>query len=172
MTKDLAHTIECINREHLAVEHAEKSKLDHAFACGEYLAEAKEIVEHGNWEEWLAKHCPNIPERTSTFYMRLSKNRAVIEKAAADEGKRQHVADLSLRAANKYITKSRTTPRNRSPSSSSPSQQQEETLSNLAPDEVFRKLQAKWTAEQLTELTELLEKHLEAIADAKTAEAA
>jgi hypothetical protein len=56
---------------------------------GTKLAEAKKLVGHGNWCEWLAKSCPDISEKTAQNYMRLSKA--------------QHVADLkthnSLRQA-------------------------------------------------------------------------
>lgn len=50
---------------------------------GTKLIEVKRLAGHGNWCEWLAKHCPQISERTAQNYMRLSKA--------------QHVADLQTR---------------------------------------------------------------------------
>jgi hypothetical protein len=43
----------------------------------------------------------------------------------------------------------------------SPPTQPDETLSNLAPDEVFKKLTAKWDKDQMKELITLLANHLE-----------
>jgi Protein of unknown function (DUF3102) len=40
---------------------------------GNKLAEAKRLVGHGNWSEWLAKHCSEISVWTARRYMRLSK---------------------------------------------------------------------------------------------------
>lgn len=48
---------------------------------GTKLTEAKQLVGHGNWIEWLAKHCPQIAETTARNYMRLAN--------------RQHIADLN-----------------------------------------------------------------------------
>ena len=48
---------------------------------GTKLIEAKRLVGHGNWCEWLARHCPQIAETTARNYMRLAN--------------RQHIADLN-----------------------------------------------------------------------------
>jgi hypothetical protein len=56
---------------------------------GTKLAEAKKLVGHGNWSEWLARHCSEISERTARRYIALAN--------------RSHVSDLekhkSLRQA-------------------------------------------------------------------------
>jgi hypothetical protein len=61
-------------------------------AAGDLLLEAKAQVKHGQWRQWLAERC-GMPERTASRYMRLARNRTVIE---AEIG---HVADLTLQAA-------------------------------------------------------------------------
>src|SRR5947209_8330990 len=40
---------------------------------GNKLIEAKSLVRHGQWEEWLSKNCSQISEKTAQRYMRLSK---------------------------------------------------------------------------------------------------
>jgi hypothetical protein len=44
---------------------------------GTKLAEAKTLAGHGNWLEWLAKHCPQITARTAQNYIRLSNTKHV-----------------------------------------------------------------------------------------------
>lgn len=50
-----------------------------AIACGVKLREAKEIVGHGGWEKWLAKHCKGVHGNTARNYMRLSKAQHVVD---------------------------------------------------------------------------------------------
>ena len=50
---------------------------------GTKLAEAKRLVGHGNWSEWLARHCTDISDRTARRYIALSN--------------RSHVSDLENR---------------------------------------------------------------------------
>lgn len=49
-----------------------ESSLDRAIKCGEYLAEAKDLCQHGEWLKWLSDNCPKITERTAQNYMRLN----------------------------------------------------------------------------------------------------
>ncbi|HEV2455848.1 MAG TPA: DUF3102 domain-containing protein [Verrucomicrobiae bacterium] len=44
---------------------------------GNKLIEAKRLVEHGSWCEWLAKHCPDIHGNTARNYMRLANSQHV-----------------------------------------------------------------------------------------------
>ncbi|MGH7939880.1 MAG: DUF3102 domain-containing protein [Limisphaerales bacterium] len=46
---------------------------------GTKLAEAKRLVNHGNWREWLAKHCAEISENTAVRYIRLAKTSHVMD---------------------------------------------------------------------------------------------
>jgi len=45
---------------------------------GTKLIEAKRLVGHGNWIEWLAKHCPDIHRNTASNYMRLANAQHVV----------------------------------------------------------------------------------------------
>jgi hypothetical protein len=78
-----------IQREHEAVGTGARSALEHAIACGQTLIEAKDQLEHGEWESWLRKHCPQIRPRTASHYMRLAKR---LPKSAS-------LADLSVTKA-------------------------------------------------------------------------
>jgi hypothetical protein len=85
-----------IKVEHEAATGAFKRSIEHAIAAGELLIEAKKRLEHGEFGPWLASH--GIPSRTARLYMRLAKNRPIIE---AQNG---NVADLSLRGALEILT--------------------------------------------------------------------
>ncbi|MGA7487906.1 MAG: DUF3102 domain-containing protein [Xanthobacteraceae bacterium] len=75
-----------INETHVrAIEHAGKA-LQHAFACGELLLEAKLTIPHGQWLPWLRANVA-FGERTAQGYMRIA---ARLPKSAT-------VADLPLR---------------------------------------------------------------------------
>jgi hypothetical protein len=63
-----------INAEHEAVTTHLKRGLAHAIAAGKLLLEAKAQLKHGQWLPWLGKHCPGVPERTASHYMRLAKH--------------------------------------------------------------------------------------------------
>lgn len=82
-----------INEEHLAVDRAASSMVEHARQCGALLIQAKKQQRHGDWLPWLQAHCPNLPDRTARAYMQVEKNWSTLV------AKRQHVADLSLRDA-------------------------------------------------------------------------
>ena len=75
-----------IGQEVAASEADFQSAVSHAIRAGEKLIEAKGLVAHGEWSQWLAKHFPGS-QRTARNYMRLAANR-------------QRVADLpSVREA-------------------------------------------------------------------------
>jgi len=44
-----------------------------ALECGELLNRQKESLAHGEWQLWLAEHCPNVSGATARRYMRLAK---------------------------------------------------------------------------------------------------
>jgi hypothetical protein len=81
-----------VKAQHEASVAASKRLVEHAMVAGDLLIEAKAQLKHGEWLPWLTEHC-SISDRTARLYMRLARNRPEIE------AKRQHVADLSLRAA-------------------------------------------------------------------------
>jgi hypothetical protein len=62
---------------------------------GDMLLEAKHQVGHGHWMDWLKEHC-GMAQRTANLYMRLAKNRKVIE-ASGD------IAGMTLNAAARLL---------------------------------------------------------------------
>ncbi len=50
------------------------SATEYALAAGEHLLEAKDKVQHGDWEGWLEKHC-QVSKREAQRYMKLVKKR-------------------------------------------------------------------------------------------------
>jgi hypothetical protein len=74
-----------INAAHAASLAMANNALDHAMRCGDLLAEAKAVCGHGHWAEWVAKNC-TFSLRTAQQYLRMSKNRPVIEASNAHRG--------------------------------------------------------------------------------------
>jgi hypothetical protein len=80
---------------HVAVQESLKLAVKCAMDTGDMLLEAKEQVGHGEWMDWLRDHC-DMSQRTANLYMRLAKNRKVIE-ATGD------VAGLTLNSAARLL---------------------------------------------------------------------
>jgi Protein of unknown function (DUF3102) len=93
----LVELAERIRTEHQAVVGAVRTGLQHAMAAGELLLEAKQQVSHGQWGEWVSRHC-EINERVAQMYMRVA------EKWGEIESKAKPVSDLTLKAALKLIS--------------------------------------------------------------------
>jgi Protein of unknown function (DUF3102) len=92
-SNSLADLAARIRVEHEATAVSLKQSVEHAIAAGELLLEAKGQLAHGEWLPWLAESC-TISERTAQLYMRVAKNRTVIESQI-----RNDVADLTLNEA-------------------------------------------------------------------------
>jgi hypothetical protein len=89
-----------IQQEHNAVAGALKSSLAHAMAAGDLLLQAKAKLTHGQWLPWLREHC-HVSERMAQRYIRLARNRALIE------AKCDTVSDLGVGGALTLISVSR-----------------------------------------------------------------
>jgi hypothetical protein len=66
-----------IRQEHHATETAWTNALSHAIACGQKLLEAKTLMRHGLWGNWLEANFPGS-RRTATNYARLARNRQTV----------------------------------------------------------------------------------------------
>ena len=87
-----------IREAHAQVHKHAENMIQHAFAAGSALIEAKLAVPHGDWLAWLRQNC-ELSDRTAQSYMRLAKAQPLLE------GDPQRVADLSLRAAIAHLRK-------------------------------------------------------------------
>ena len=76
-----------IGTEHAACMRAGREFVQHAVEAGRRLIEAKALVPHGAWRQWLTDNVPDLSERTAQRYMR----------AAKSAGKNDTVSFLSLR---------------------------------------------------------------------------
>lgn len=88
----LENLVQRINEEHAAAETAINAALQHAVNAGRLLNEAKALVGHGEWRDWLLENFAGS-ERTAQGYMRVAGRLPELEAKA------QRVADLSLRQA-------------------------------------------------------------------------
>jgi Protein of unknown function (DUF3102) len=95
---DLDELAQRIKEEHRNVACALHQGFMHASAAGELLIQAKAQAGHGKWLSWLRDEC-EISVRTASLYMRLAKNRGVIEDQIGNA-----VADLTLRGAMKLLS--------------------------------------------------------------------
>ena len=59
-----------INEEHSRAYVKARDALSHARAAGELLIEAKSLLKHGEWGNWLAENV-SFSESTAQNYMRL-----------------------------------------------------------------------------------------------------
>jgi hypothetical protein len=64
-----------IKAEHEKACMAARATVEHAIRVGELLIEAKQLVQHGYWGDWLHMHC-DLSERSAQSYMRLAHHRA------------------------------------------------------------------------------------------------
>jgi hypothetical protein len=100
--RSLAELGDRIEHEHLEVQACVMRGLKHAVEAGWLCFEAKQVVGHGEWEQWLLLFAKQhrISVRSLRVYMQLAK--------AVDQGKLQicsDAADLSVRAALALIAK-------------------------------------------------------------------
>ena len=87
----LARLAKLINQEHHAACRAFEKTVHHAEAAGRFLAEAKEKVPHGGWEEWVRENT-DVSPRTARGYMQIA-----CRFHELNDADRQHAADLSQR---------------------------------------------------------------------------
>ena len=74
MSNHLPILAESIRNEH---EHARASfaaSVEHAIRAGRSLIEAKALVPHGDWQEWLSTNVPGMSVRTAQRFMRAARN--------------------------------------------------------------------------------------------------
>jgi hypothetical protein len=94
---DLSDIATRANMAHDNACEAAAQAVAYAIEAGRALIDAKDIVGHGDWLEWL-KDNVTFSDRTARLYMRL----AEVVPAMSDED-RQRVAKMSLRGAAKAI---------------------------------------------------------------------
>jgi hypothetical protein len=68
-----------------------------AVEAGNKLIEAKELIPHGGWAQWLADNVPAMSERTARRYMQTARSSLQIG----------HVAEMGIRAAAESLARQR-----------------------------------------------------------------
>jgi hypothetical protein len=96
--KRLKELAQGIREAHDRCEEAANSMLQYAIQAGELLLEVKETAGHGNWLHWVKKNC-RFEERTAQRYMKLARNREILEANPPC------MTDLSLNAAEEWLKK-------------------------------------------------------------------
>ena len=84
-----ADIVTAIHAEHAEAERALRASVLHGIRAGELLLQAKKVLRHGRWTDWLQQNI-TFSERLAQAYMRLA--RLPVEK-------RNDVADLPLQGA-------------------------------------------------------------------------
>jgi hypothetical protein len=86
--------IPAIKEEHQAVVDSLGTGFEHALKVGEHLAQARKLVGHGGWADWVEKNC-NFSYRTARNYIRLHVHRDKLPQRG-DISYRRAVAMLGL----------------------------------------------------------------------------
>jgi len=90
-----------INARHEYCEQAGGTFLLSAIRAGRQLAYVKAQLDHGEFEEWVTEHCPDISHRTARRYRQLAR---CWSKIKVKVGNRPHVAGLeSVRGLFTYV---------------------------------------------------------------------
>jgi hypothetical protein len=103
---ELVTLVKEINRIHAEIVENAQAQVQRGIECGVMLKEVRDNIKFGDWEDWLAKHCPEISERTARVYLRLAKNSDKLETLAAENG--STAADLSMRGALRLLATQKT----------------------------------------------------------------
>src|SRR5581483_9272841 len=77
--EEAGELVSSINQAHQAVVDALEKGLVHALKAGEYLSQAKKLVGHGKWAEWVENHC-EFSYRTARSYLRVYNKRDHLPK--------------------------------------------------------------------------------------------
>jgi hypothetical protein len=93
---------ESIRTDLEAISSADQDKLARAFAAGTKLRKARGLVERNKWLTWLRENCCAMKPRTAQDYMRLARDRAVID-AHNDALTSAHERINSIEAALKFL---------------------------------------------------------------------
>jgi hypothetical protein len=93
--------VDQIKEAYDALMGSHQTSLMHALILGDLLNQAKDAVGHGNWANWLKKHCSQISQRTANVYMKLAVNKEKFEDPTNSQRAANFAAkdDLSIRAA-------------------------------------------------------------------------
>ena len=70
---DLVNLAERIREEHQACLQSLRKGVEHALKVGELLVQAKELVKHGDWGDWVETNCDFTP-RMACYYMEAFRN--------------------------------------------------------------------------------------------------
>lgn len=95
-----------LSKECAAIAKAAGGMLEHARRAGECLNEAKELVEHGEWEAWLLDNFAGS-QKTAAAYMRIASRWDELESNLTS---RSDLEDLSIAGAVKLLAKPRPEP--------------------------------------------------------------
>lgn len=71
VSSDLVTLAEEIRNEHQACLSTMRQGVEHALKVGELLVQARELVKHGEWEEWVRTNC-NFTSRHAWNYMQIA----------------------------------------------------------------------------------------------------
>lgn len=160
-----------INDEYAIIRASERRNLPKAIAIGEKLLDLRpRVSKHGEWQDWLKKHCPSLAYETATGYIRLADNQDELAELA--KAKSVADADLTISEALKLLAKPKPTSKAKNKNARQADVQEPDTkakdkpptekeiIQNLAPDELLATLKEFWDMDQLRELSRLLQAHV------------
>jgi mannose/cellobiose epimerase-like protein (N-acyl-D-glucosamine 2-epimerase family) len=101
---DLVRIAKSINADLKKASDCIRKSLLHIRSAGERLIEAKELVPHGGWLDWLDENT-KLKDRTAQLYMQIGRDWDQLQSVA--EANAQDIADLGLQQAIQLLAKPR-----------------------------------------------------------------
>ena len=102
-----ADLVKLINSEYAGLLAGERNTFQKAITLGDALLALRKRQDHGKWQAYLAKVCPQLSYETATVYIRLAENREKIMAAAKE--KSVAPTDLTIDLALKLLRKPKPT---------------------------------------------------------------
>lgn len=99
---DLVKIAKSINADLKKASDCIRKSLLHIRSAGERLIEAKQLVPHGTWLNWLDENT-RLKDRTAQLYMQIARDWDQLQSLA--EANAQNIADLGLQQAIQLLAK-------------------------------------------------------------------
>lgn len=108
-----------INAGHKKVLESYRASVKHAREVGLLLVDARELVEHGEWQPWVKRNC-RFSYETATNYIKVAKRWKEVERNL------QRIPDLTYSGAIKLLVKRKPKPKPQPHTEQADQTQQEE----------------------------------------------
>jgi hypothetical protein len=170
-----ADLVKQINDEYSVILAGDRNTFQKALPIGAKLVVLLSRIKHGERKARLAELCPKVSYETATLYMRFANKLDELTKRAAAKG--VTLQELTINTARKLLanpkqaTKTKNKNKNKNAQAgaveepgdtktTAVSAKSEDTIRNLAADELFNWVKQVWDIDKVRELSRLLQAHV------------